>query len=162
MQSWAEKWQMEFSLDKCEVMHLGRTNQMTEYRINGQLLKSVDEQRDLGIQIHTPLKVAAQVDRVVKKAYGMLGFIHRGIEFKSREVMLQLYKSLVRPHLKYCIQFWSSHYRKDVEAMERVQRRFTRMLPGLENKSYEARLTELGLFSLERRRMRGDLIERHR
>ena len=45
--------------------------------------------------------------------------------------MLQLYKTLVRPHLEYRIQFWSPHYRKDVEALERVQRRFTRMLPGM-------------------------------
>eukprot|EP00061_Rhincodon_typus_P014905 g42279.t1 len=62
----------------------------------------------------------------------LLAFIGRGIEFKSREAKLQLYKTLVRPHLEYCVQFWSPHYRKDVEALETVQRRFTRMLPGLE------------------------------
>ena len=89
----------------------------------------------------------------------MLGFIGRGIEFKSREVMLQLYRTLVRPHLEYCVQFWTPHYRKDVEALERVQRRFTRMFPGMEGRSYEERLRDLRLFSLERRRLRGDLIE---
>ena len=87
---------------------------------------------------------------MVKKAYGVLAFINRGIEFRSREVMLQLYKILVRPYLEYCAQFWSPHYRKDVEAIERVQRRFTRMLPGLGGMPYEDRLRELGLFSLER------------
>ena len=73
--------------------------------------------------------------------------------------MLQLHRTLVRPHLEYSVQFWSPHYQKDVEALERVQKRFTRMLPGMEGISYEERLEKLGLFSLERRRLRGDLME---
>ena len=79
-----------------------------------------------------------------------------GIEYKSWQIMLQFYKTLVRPHLEYCVQFWSPHYQNDVEALERVQKRFTRMLPGI---SYEERLNKLGLFSLERQRLRGNLIE---
>lgn len=126
------------------------------YRVKGRVLKTVEEQRDLGVHIHRSLKVATQVDRAVKKAFSVLAFINRGLEFKSHGVMLQLYRTLVRPHLEYCVQFWSPHYKKDVEALERVQRRFTRMLPGLEGRSYEERLRELGLFSLERRRLRGD------
>ena len=66
--------------------------------------------------------------------------------------MLQLYRTLVRLHLEYSVQFWSSYYQKDVEALERVQKRFTRI-------SYEERLEKLGLFSLEQRRLRGNLIE---
>ena len=162
LQYWAEKWQMEFNVDKCEVIHFGKNNRNMEYTANGKILGSVDEQMDLGVHVHRSLKVATQVDRVVKKAYGVLAFIGRGIEFRSHEVMLQLYKTLVRPNLEYCVQFWSPHYRKDVEALERVQRRFTRMLPGMEGKSYEERLIDLKLFSLERRRLRGDLIETYK
>ena len=69
--------------------------------------------------------------------------------------MLQLYRTLVRPHLEYGVPFWSPHCQKDVEVLERVQKRFTRMLPGMEGISYEERLEKLGLFSLERRKLRG-------
>ena len=73
--------------------------------------------------------------------------------------MVRLYKTLVRLNLEYCVQFWSPNYRKDINKVERVQRRFTRMLLGLEKLNYKERLNRLELYSLEHRRMRGDLIE---
>ncbi|XP_062906374.1 uncharacterized protein LOC134347835 [Mobula hypostoma] len=159
LEEWAERWQMEFNADKGEVLHFGRTNQNRTYMVNGRALKNAVEQRDLEIMLHSSLKVESHVDRVVKKAFGMLAFINQSIEYRSWEVMLELYKALARPNLEYCVQFWSPNYRKDVNKIERVQRRFTRMLPAFHLLSYRERLNKLGLYSLECRRLRGNLIE---
>ena len=142
---WSQDWQMLFNLDKCAVMHFGFNNMGESKELGGKVLVSHTSERDLGVIVHSNLKVDMQCNKAASEANKRLRMIKRNFRFKSRSVMLPLYKSIVRPHLDYCVQAWRPHYRKDIDKLEKVQRRAAKMVEGLEGYSCSDRLRILGL-----------------
>ena len=80
--------------------------------------------------------------------------IRRTISYKEPKIILSLYKTLVRPHVEYCSCAWNPHYRKDTELLEKIQRRYTKIINDMKGKTYEDRLRCLRLWTLEERRNR--------
>ncbi|KAF7249028.1 Gamma-aminobutyric acid receptor subunit alpha-6 [Varanus komodoensis] len=117
-----------------------------------------EKEKDLRVIVDSRLNMSQQCDAATKRANAILGCINRSITSKSQVVVVPLYSSLIKPHVEYCGQFWAPSFKKDAEKLERVQRKATNMIQGLETVPYEERLRELGMFSIEKRRLREDML----
>ena len=165
MDKWQQLWLLNFNTvdEKCKVMYVGRNNPQHQYYLGGSLLPTVSNEKDLGVTTTTTMKWNEHIGNCIKKANSCVAWITRTIISRNQCVMLNLYKSLVRPHLEYCVQLWApqpSHGNwRIIMDIEGVQRRYTRLIDGIGTLTYEERLKKLSLTTLLERRARGDLIE---
>ncbi|GAB0203567.1 hypothetical protein GRJ2_002822300 [Grus japonensis] len=158
LKKWAHVNLMRFNKAKCKVLHMSQGNPKHKYKLSVEQIDTNPEEKYLGVLIDEKLNVTRQCVLAAQKANHVLGCIKRGVTSRLREVILPLYSAFVRPHLEYCIQLWGPQHRKNMDLLKQVQRRATKTIRGLEHLSCEDRLRELGFFSLEKRRLWGDLI----
>ena len=113
----------------------------------------------MGVYIHNSLKPSVHCAKVVKKANSVLGQMSRSVHYRDKIVWLRLYKQFVRPHLEFAVQAWSPWSVADKDLLKSVQQRAIKMVSGLVGRTYEDKLAEVGLTTLETRRTRGDMIQ---
>ena len=163
---WSNDWLIRFNSSKCCVMHLGINNNESSYHMlnqqNNVILNKTTLEKDLGISIDPLLTFEQHILNTINKARSLSGLIVRSFTYKSKDIMVPLFKALIRPILEYGNAVWAPHLRKHIDAIEKVQRHFTKCIIGTKNLSYEHRLRFLRLPSLEYRRVRGDLIEMYK
>lgn len=167
LEEWADRMQMRFHPGKCKVMHLGTKNPNKNYMMNDgkggmHVLEVVTVEKDLGVHIDNQLKFTAHCEAKINTANKTLGFIRHSFQHLDKEIFTLLYKALVRPHLEFASCVWSPQHKYNKDAVEKVQRRATKLVPGLYNLSYSERLQELNLETLEFRRRRADMLETYR
>ena len=163
LQDWSLKWNLYFNVQKCKVLHVGKRNPKCEYVMeNNGVLSNIPvctEEKDLGVVFDEFISFDSHIQKAVNKANQMVGLIKRAFTYLDKETLLLLYKSLVRPHLEYGNIIWSPYLKRQSIAIEKVQRRVTKLLHECEQLTYSERLDYLDLPSLKGRRYRGDLIE---
>ena len=149
---------MLFNLGKCKCLHTGHGNLDVNYKMGDTVLGTTVKEKDLRVIISADMNVSEQCGIAASKGNQILGLIRRNIIYKEK-LIIPLYKAIVRPNLEYCIETWRPYRKKDIDTLERIQRRAMKLIPELRDLSYEERLKECCLTTLETRRLRGDQIE---
>ena len=133
---------MRFNVEKCKVMHFGKSNPQALYCMkddsgNEGYIEETKNERDLYVVISNDLKWGEHVDRMVGKAKRILGMLKRTFESRDPELWKELYVSLVRPHLEHDVQAWNPHLQGDINKIERVQKTATRISTGFSRLEYD-------------------------
>ena len=150
---------MTFNVKKCKIIHVGHNNPRRKYYMDGKELSESNCEKDLGVYVEANMKPGKQCTTAAKSANFALGQIQRAFHFRKKEYLVPLFKTFVRPKLEYAVSAWSPWQEKDKKQLERVQERLVRMVSDVKGATYEEKLKDVGLTTLEKRRERGDAIE---
>ena len=163
LEDWSDKWLLRFNIGKCCTLHYGYNNPNHTYEMheNGlpKDIRNSETEKDLGITFDTDLKFRRHISDCINKGNRVTGLIRRSFLHITSKSFNKLYKTLIRPHLEYGNVIWSPRYKRDIEAIEMVQKRATELVYNVRNMSYCDRLKALRLPSLTYRRFRGDMIQ---
>ena len=156
---WANKWCMSFNEGKCTVLHVGTNNPQHSYTLNNISLTSSTCEKDVGIHITNNLKPAEHCTTVANRARHILGQIARSFHYRDKHTLKKLYTTYVRVHMEFAVPAWSPWLLGDINKLESVQKQAVNMISGLRGSTYEEKLDELGLTTLQERRNKLDMVE---
>jgi hypothetical protein len=149
---------MSFNVDKCKIMHVGRTNPQYEYKMNDKVLKAVEVETDVGVLVQDSLKPGKQCQKAANVATGVLKTIWRNFSYRDKKVYMNLYKQYVRPHLEFSVSAWAPWQEGDKAVLERVQEKAINAISGMVGLNYEEKCRQLNIETLEMRREQQDLV----
>ena len=144
----SEKWQMLCNCGRCKCTHIGHGNMDEEYKMGDAVLGRITQEKYLGVTFSGDMNVSEQCRIAASKGNTILRLIRRTVIYKDKQLIVPLYKATVRLHLKYCIQAWRPYCKKDIDKLERIKRRATKMIPETRYLRYEGHLLECGLITL--------------
>ena len=161
LHNWTEKWLLKFHPEKCKILKIGNHELQCDFYLPSAEapLEVVHEEKDLGVIFDDHLTFYKHINNQVNKANRIMGSIRRSFSDLNEYNFKTLFVTMVRPHLEYAALIWSPHLKKDITLIENVQRRASKLVPGLKHLPYQSRLEQLGLPTLRFRRHRGDMIE---
>jgi ribonuclease P/MRP protein subunit RPP40 len=159
-------WLVNHNFEKCHIVHFDNNNPGIEYNMmDNSVLKKLSKstlEKDIEVLVSNDLKWTEQVRVAAAKANKSLRILASAFKNKTKESWKWIYCAYVQPHLEFAIQAWCPYLQKDIQALEQVQRRATKMTPELRYKPYKERLQALNLTTLEDRRARGDIIQKYK
>jgi hypothetical protein len=155
---WCNDWSLNINFGKCNAIHFGYSNKKYVYNLCDNVVKDSCSEKVLGITIDTSLCFKEHIFMCVKKAYYICNLISSNFKYANCDILIKLYKCYVRPVLEYGSVIYSPHNLYLIDTIERVQRRFTKNIPGLYNMNYCDRLRVCNIESLELRRIYSDLV----